>query len=512
MYLLPYDLYTSPVSRRQCRRRLSDVPVLRSSDPCPSRACSRFESHQDLLNRFSSNIAEEERRLQTLLLAHDLDGSRYSGLTAGALQACSQPAESCAYQHGADVSDPLSSDGIRDKYDYLLTPLRMKYFPKLSPDELRTLLSTPPTRVATPDCSWWADSPTGMEIHSPSHSRREKVCLRESMTLCRTGTGRSSSSLAPVSVTGGCSCPPLCGRASHGGDGGGGGATLSLPLTPPLSTQFPVLGAFASHDDDVVPAISGSSGEVRAQHTRARARTPLLGPFDSLEDGSVHALGSGSGSDSDPAPCSISAASTAGVPVPVPLPPSADEPRGSRDYAAARDARDPQAALQNDPALTRGVASLTTVLQRHGHGPLTSDAVLGFRRVIDELQGAEERPPRDRSSSQIDSPSPPCQESAGHAARTASRDPPDSAWKARTREQSPGLKLDRGELPLSGPFASTRITNGKTSSLSEEYHQLLHARAEEEERLAAQLTLLAHRLETMANCRRQLARIARATE
>ncbi|KAI0650034.1 hypothetical protein C8Q79DRAFT_900682 [Trametes meyenii] len=142
------DRYTALPPRVRTRRRA------RSQEP----PCAAAESHTpdtcvsrgDLLHKLAGSITEERKAIESLLLTFGLDddlatrGLLVSDIDRIRLRPSNNPLSNDAWGDSFEITD---------KNQYLLTPIRMRLFPKASPGVLRNLLSTPSLRAFTPDQS-----------------------------------------------------------------------------------------------------------------------------------------------------------------------------------------------------------------------------------------------------------------------------------------------------------------------------------------------------------------------
>ncbi|OSX59207.1 hypothetical protein POSPLADRAFT_1059415 [Postia placenta MAD-698-R-SB12] len=298
-------------------------------------------TYSELLEFITRKADQDKRTLMTLLDAHDLRSfheddnldfhiiSCCQALRLGELSYPTRTSGGCMNEQKADLGSSSFTGTLRDKYDYLSTPIRKEYFPKLSPQILKTILTTPPTRV-TPNTTLELTSQCiGLDKDIYGSFPKQEV----------SGPGDDLSPANQGMAQAGCLL-----REQQSYDD----VPLNifpfgmevLPLTPPPSGRLPVLDAFP-HEDN-----AEASTQVAIEE-RTRVTTP---------------------------PNPLSQAATRG-------PGDSGPPSAHVPTIFARADLSPPTTYNNNPAY------LTATLQ-HAHGTLSPVALQNFRRVINELQGA----------------------------------------------------------------------------------------------------------------------------
>ncbi|KAJ3803102.1 hypothetical protein GGU11DRAFT_843597 [Lentinula aff. detonsa] len=166
-------------------------------------------SSRQLLSEVSTGIQADENNVRTLLQAFDIyedceleDEASLNLLTpsCSVLDALNAPTETNTHHNSSSLLPPTHSEN-----PFLSTPLRSKYFPRLSPSILRQLLRSPSPNLYTPSSSFKAvSSPTSISLSSIPSVDFSDV-QKMSCTILQANTASS----------------------------------LTYPLTPPLTARIP---------------------------------------------------------------------------------------------------------------------------------------------------------------------------------------------------------------------------------------------------------------------------------
>ncbi|OSC99184.1 hypothetical protein PYCCODRAFT_1518179 [Trametes coccinea BRFM310] len=339
------------------------------------------------------------------------------------------------------------------KNQYLLTPIRTKIFPKVSPGVLRNLLSTPSLRAFTPDQSILPEDAS--LLGSPLQGLFGKSYDAVPDSSC--GTGDALVSVAPGHN------PPaaiLCRPATV------------LPPSPPPSAEFPALEHFPLSSSEA----ESSPRSALHYHDSKRAE-PFVDPRRSSSQGHRSPFPELIPSGLRAAPCSPLLTTRPVVDESSPPLSSVPQGRGGRTL---------------DP-------------RRHAHSGLAFGVVRDFQRVLDELQGLGLE--SSIATDALDSPNRfdlrPLHVASG--AQAIHRK--DGALRSLTVDTRGGKLL--------GPFDNASLTrppgfsrsSTSSSELETEFVCLLLSQASEEETQAEQLRAIADRLDDIARDRKHLAEV-----
>ncbi|KAH9853748.1 hypothetical protein C2E23DRAFT_727578 [Lenzites betulinus] len=316
--------------RRQTRAR--------SQDARPSQRLAEGDSREELLNRLLSSIADEDRAIASLLLTfgvfEELDLA-----TNPVWVSHSDPVPLLPCQRAPDnsVDSPWSSDlGVIDKNQYLLTPIRMRLFPKASPGVLKSLLGTPSLRAFTPDQSILPEDSS--LLGSPLH----RLSPSFDLGLCPPSSTSTKESCGPLSAR------PYDSSVSLSHDR----PKFFLP-SPPPTAELPSLEIFEPQN-----VCAESSPPGRLVHQNAKRPLPSLDTRRSAQ--SRLSLGP------ELIPSGLRAAPCSPL---LTRPVVHDRTPPLSPVPAARAARRP------------------TDLRMHAHRDLAFGVVRDFQHVLDELQG-----------------------------------------------------------------------------------------------------------------------------
>ncbi|KAJ3909225.1 hypothetical protein F5879DRAFT_130034 [Lentinula edodes] len=167
-------------------------------------------SRQELLYELLSGIQADEDSARLLLQTYDIDEECDSEdedaftpqTPLRPVEDLNPPHETNAPQDSAAFNSPLRPS--HSENPFLSTPLRVKYFPNLSPSILRQLLRSPSPNFYSPDGSFEAVSASPLSLSIPSSLELQNV--------------RKTSCANPQA---------------------GGPSSLIYPLTPPLTARIP---------------------------------------------------------------------------------------------------------------------------------------------------------------------------------------------------------------------------------------------------------------------------------
>ncbi|GBE79310.1 hypothetical protein SCP_0205080 [Sparassis crispa] len=345
-----------------------------------------------------------------------------------------------------------SSAALYGKDLYLYTPVRMKYFPTLSPTILKHLLSTPPMRVYTPDSSCVEDdsfasvSETSILLAKSSEAYPPREADLEDQYI----HPDSGSSAIIIEST---SCAPISKPVNSSLE-----LNTYLP-TPPPSSEFPSVIAFSLMNADLTETTTADKAQSQAIYS-----SPLADACRSGQD------------------------------VRSPLPMTSQ--RGLRTSQS-----DVHALTQR-----KSMANLTTALQQHVHTGVSAGALRNFHRVMDELRGSHEDTTDDQEvglpSRQRHCPASP---SAAQVSAVPDARNPQELGEFAAGTLVGGLS---GSAAFECSFPAWRLRRTSAFSLKDEMTTLLLTQAAEEEAHAAELVALAEELKKTARRRRQLAIVA----
>ena len=302
------DNYTSIPKRTFGRRRsrCDSHQALESSDL--NELLHRFDSfhmvnlsRSELLDKLHDTIYRDQEEIEALLAR--------SGTNLPTVSLVSASNSGTSLRDTGNVLGCLPlSDGrldVLNKNDYLLTPLRTKFFPKASPSVLKYLLRSPSIRAPTPepDCA----SPGDFSLRLPAVTYQAPGTPASSRSPSpspdRLSYAKPLPSLYCLSDVQAAAIPPLPFSAS----------AHSLPPSPPPSTKLPSLDVFSPVLDletsPYAPHFSRpaqADPHAPASHCRSlshgclpgmllskpRVKQPLSGPTSALAPSDVFTSGS----------------------------------------------------------------------------------------------------------------------------------------------------------------------------------------------------------------------------
>lgn len=319
-------------------------------------------SRSQLLETLSLQIDDEERAAKSLFFSFDLPDSAsddiYERIQNNGTLDYSSPesqVQSPAIQTSRNaqhtsLTASINNDPASDlpfcgkiKEYYLLTPVRKRYFPKLSPETLKILLSTPPLRENTPDYNSAIEDPTSSAADTSLEMPGGLVSLDNELDQypeVSTIVGKNT-----VGIVSAWRADASLKSASQVDPG--------YPLTPPPSSRLPDVKSFSPTHIE-----SESSFSPRYHHC---AISQTVGhAYRSRED-----------------ICSV-------------ISPESSNPKTNRGshHLHKNTSSNPYASdhiqcsnMQSDTAAFRGQA----------HGSLSFSAVQNYQRVIDELRQTDNR-------------------------------------------------------------------------------------------------------------------------
>ncbi|KAL7282126.1 hypothetical protein ACG7TL_003595 [Trametes sanguinea] len=447
-----------------------------------SLGCGSTASRAVLLDHLADSLVEEENSVRSLRLMfgsdhkHDLQTPAFSPSSAD--YRCLR--DSNRFPVDAPTRPTAGSRGhgveVFHKNQYLLTPIRTKIFPKVSPGVLRNLLSTPSLRAFTPDQSILPEDAS--LLGSPLQGLFGKSYDAVPDSSC--GTGDALVSVAPGHN------PPaaiLCRPATV------------LPPSPPPSAEFPALEHFPLSSSEA----ESSPRSALHYHDSKRAE-----PF-------VDSRRSSSQGHRSPFPELI--------------------PSGLRAAPCSPLLTTRPVVDESSPPLSpvpQGRGGRTLDPRRHAHSGLAFGVVRDFQRVLDELQGLGLE--SSIATDALDSPnrfdlaaSGPgtlaLQSGTFKLGRPTGATCEHIASGAQAIHRKDGalrsLTVDTRGGKLLGPFDNASLTrppgisrsSTSSSELETEFVCLLLSQASEEETQAEQLRAIADRLDDIARDRKHLAEV-----